>query len=193
MKRILLLLVLSIPLPACEDQCGNDVAKFFDVQNIQWQADKVSASGQSSSPLGNGESVSYLNLRLGFAVVASYYSLQKSANGQAFACSPAPGGYQGTSERVDSLVVFSRYDYDAAHPAGHSLNDLLALDETLSSRDIQITPRNIAKPDGQPVREISLRLKQAPTASSKQQFLVRYRQTNGEAYAAETPVLTIVP
>ncbi|NVO86074.1 hypothetical protein [Hymenobacter terrestris] len=193
MKKILLLLVLSIPLPACEDQCGSDVPRFFDVQNIQWQAERVSTSGLSGPVLRDGETVGRASLRLKFAVVVQYYSLQKATAGQAFACSPAPAGYQGTSERVDSLVVLSRYDYDAAHPAGRSLNDLLDLNEALSLQDVQITPRNIARPDGQPVQEIALRLKQAPTASAKQQFFVRYRQTNGEVYSAETPVFTIVP
>lgn len=193
MKRLFLILTLLIPLPGCEDQCGDDVAKFFDVQGIKWQADRVSLSGQTIGTLRSGETVDRASLQLRLAVVARYYSLQRTTAGQAFACTPAPLGYQGTSERVDSLVVLSRYDYDAAHPAGRPLNDLLKVDELLVLQGVQVTSRSIAKADGQPVQGLLLQLTQAPTASAQQQFIVRYRQTNGELYVAETPMITIVP
>lgn len=195
MKRLLSLLLLLFVAPAgavlesCtakDGDCSISFSEtFFDVQGLTLAATR--ATGQA---LTAGEALSAAELQLAVQLQVRYYSGQPVRTGwlpAAYACPPAPiPGYKGTTEVLDSLVVRSAYAYDAAHPAGTSLNDLL-----ISEHNGQPLPPVPAR-DTQPMLHAwPLRLRQGPSQAGPQQFVLRYRLTNGETYTARTPVFTL--
>ncbi|OGX86833.1 hypothetical protein BEN48_00240 [Hymenobacter glacialis] len=104
----------------------------------------------------------------------------------AYACSPVPAGSLGSVERMDSLSITSLYNYDAQHPAGTPLTDLLVVD---GRTRIPVPSRQNPL---EPFRFAEISLLNPPAATGPQQFRVYYRQTNGETYIAETDLITLV-
>jgi hypothetical protein len=121
---------------------------------------------------------------------ARFYSFRARPSGwlpAAYACEPSQlPGYSGTTEALDSLEVRCVYAYDAAHPAGSSVNDLLV--NQSSGRVLPAVPERGTKPE---LNGLPLQLAQAPAQAGPQQFALRYRLTNGETYTARTPVFTL--
>jgi hypothetical protein len=198
--RIGLLAVLTgLTLPACEllfgDRkyyCGGG-HQYRDVEGVELRAYQEPVGGNAAA-LQTGQSVVANRLRL-------YVSLQERGYGAA----PSRGGFVAWAdcispeytEEVDSVTIFSRYAYDARHPAGTSLNDIVQVVATVNS--------GVPSP-GTPVTLLSqvqppysaeawtvqaLKLTVAPAQAGTQQFRLRYHQTNGEVYEAETPLLTV--
>jgi hypothetical protein len=189
MRRPLLSLLFLLSLPACDllsgtDKCGGDSLPYYDVQGVRFWAMQPGQQVQS----GSTASVATLSLRLDLDV--RYYSAAPAPAGRflaaAMACDPAPPGFRGTTERIDSLVIRSRYDYDAQHPAGSSLNDILLVDNSTHS-----LAHHLQGGQKEPSQQLWLRLSAAPTRSATQEFVVRYRLTNGEVYTAATPAFRI--
>lgn len=193
MKKLLgTLLVLALaPLAAAiegcteRDKCRIDSSQaFFDVEGLHFTAQ------QRGQPVGAGESVAAADIRLVIELQARYYSQDRALSTwlpAAVACPPTPiPGYKGTSEVLDSVVVRCVYAYDAAHPGGAAVNDLL-----LTEEDAQPLPAAPARNTQPALYPQGLRLRQAPAQPGLQQFVVRYRLTNGEIYTARTPVFTL--
>jgi hypothetical protein len=181
-------------LPACDlfsgrDKCGSGKPEpYFDVQGMQ-----LVAYQQNNNVLISANSVVNLNeLRFRLYADVRYYSQTKTRSTgflpAAMACSPIDPGYKGSTERIDSLTITSRFDYDAQHPAGTALNDVLAVNYTPTS-----LREYLLNNEGKPEQHIYLTLGKAPTRAGSHQFVLRYRQTNGEIYTAETPVFTLRP
>lgn len=187
MKRIVgaLLLLAIAPIGAAIEgcnSCGSEgVPGFFDVQGLIFNAT------QQGRAIAAGESAAATDIQLLVRLQTRYYGQQPARSGwlpAAYACSPLDAGYKGSEEVLDSLVVRSAYVYDAAHPAGASLNDLL-VDQ---GNSLPLPPK--PAPNQMPYAPV-LRLRQAPSQVGLQQFVVRYRLTNGEIYTARTPVFTV--
>lgn len=100
----------------------------------------------------------------------------------AYACSPTRPAF---TEQLDSVVVRSRFDYDAQHPAGTPLNDLLDATSPYSSLTKPL-PAYLTEQQGRPDEQLNLRLRSGPTVAGRQQFVVRYRLRNGESYTAQS-------
>lgn len=164
------------------NSCGSEgVPAFFDVQGLGFNAI------QQGRAVAAGESAVVTDLQLVVQLQERYYGQQPARSGwlpAAYACSPLDAGYKGSEEVLDSLVVRSAYAYDAAHPAGASLNDLL-VDQ---GNSLPLPPK--PAPNQMPYAPV-LRLRQAPSQAGLQQFVVRYRFTNGEVHTAKTPVFTL--
>ena len=196
MKKVLsLLLLLAIaPLGAALDGCTEDSYKcgasqpdkFYDLQGLTLAAIRP-ATGQA---VAAGEEAAAADVLLEIQHQVRYYGTQPVRSGwlpAAYACPPTPyAGYKGTTEILDSLVVRSVFAYDAAHPAGAAINDLLLERETGKS-----LPPVPAPSTGPALFDVQLRFRQGPSQAGPQQFVVRYRLTNGETYTARTPVFTL--
>jgi hypothetical protein len=182
-------LLAGAVLEGCTDtnncQVGSPEA-FFDVQGVLLTAFRATTY-QLLSP---NESIAAADIRLEVRPQVRYYSFRACRAGwlpSAYACPPTPTpGYKGTSEVLDSLAVRCVYTYDAAHPAGSSLNDLL-----FNESDGQVLPPVPLRGTALEQQGLSLRLRRAPAQPGPQQFVVRYRLTNGETYTARTPVLAL--
>ncbi|MDB5235342.1 MAG: hypothetical protein JWR44_2335 [Hymenobacter sp.] len=191
MKKVLVtLLALALaPVGAAIEGCadkykcsvGSPLA-FFDVEGL------IFAVIHQGQVLAAGQSVAAAEISLAIQLQKRYYSqrpVRATWLPAAYACPPTPmPGYMGTSEVLDSLVVRCVYAYDATHPAGAIVNDLL------TNEYGQIVPP-VPASGTSPGYQQELRLRQAPAQAGPQQFALRYRLTNGEAYAARTPVFTL--
>jgi hypothetical protein len=195
MKKALSLLLLAIaPLGAALDGCtedkdkcsSNQPDKFYDLQGLTLAAIRP-ATGQSVTA---GETVTAAEVLLEIKHQVRYHATQPVRAGwlpAAYACPPTPyAGYKGTTEILDSLVVRSVFVYDASHPAGAAINDLLLEKET--GKPLPPVPAQHTSPA---LYGLQLRFRQAPAQAGPQQFVVRYRLTNGETYSARTPVFTL--
>ncbi|MBF9142258.1 hypothetical protein [Hymenobacter properus] len=186
------LLVLALaPLAAAVEGCAEKYTCNVDSSLALFDVEGLSLTAQQrGQPVAAGESVVAADLRLVLEPQVRYYSQNKGPGTwlpAAVACPPAPmPGYKGTREILDSLVVRCVYAYDASHPAGAVANDLL-LQEANSQLLPAVPPRD-TQPDLYP---LGLRLRQAPAQPGQQQFVVRFRLTNGEFYTARTPVFTL--
>lgn len=190
-KRLGLLLLVCCGVPAgtlllsCadEDSCGYDnVPRFYRTQAVEL----VARSLRTGQQLAANEPVASVDLLLAVQMQKTYYGRQPSKRWhlvpESYACPPTPApGYLGTQQLLDSVVVRSRYAYDAQHPAGTSLNDLLletGIGEPLPARASRST-------------EPHLKLQVPPATAGPQQFVVRYRLADGTVYIAQTPVLQL--
>ncbi|MBD2724021.1 hypothetical protein [Hymenobacter armeniacus] len=190
MKKLVgTLLVLALgptgaALEGCADKykCSVDTSlAYFDVDGLTF------AVLQRGEAVAAGQSVAAAEISLAIQLQKRYYSQRQAAAWlpAAYACPPAPmPGYRGTTEVLDSLVVRCVYAYDAAHPAGTVVNDLLAGDD---GKPLPLVPVPGTRPD----YPQQLRLRQAPSQAGPQQFALRYRLTNGEIYTARTPLITL--
>ncbi|WP_156109000.1 hypothetical protein [Hymenobacter sp. APR13] len=173
-------------LPACADEddaCRYDaVPRFYRTQAVAL----VASSQRTGQLLADNEPVAAADLRLAVQLQKTYYGHQPARRWQllpaAYACPPAPApGYLGTPQVLDSVVLRSRYPYDAQHPAGASLNDLLL--EADTGQPLPARASRSAEPQ--------LQLRVPPAAAGPQQFVVRYRLADGTMYSAQTPVLQL--
>ncbi|GAB3832001.1 hypothetical protein [Hymenobacter jeollabukensis] len=185
-RKMLLLGGLLLGLPACND-CGPFKQQYIDVNEARVLTERH-RPGTSVVVVGAGETVAATELRLQLLLLGPAYSAvsERAGGFAAVACEPADPQY---TETVDSLRVSSRYSFDATHPAGTSLNDLIQTDNGMSSlTDLLRTPQPVGR-----IRNERLRLAQAPASAGPQQFRVRVHLTNGEVYIVETPVLNVTP
>ena len=189
MKRLWLLLVALGIGPACQLACnstscgcgGPPKGGYYDIEGLSLVGLDNSGSG---TVLTAGNTVPLPQLRLRLTPITRYFTrLRSHPGGVAWACSPAPPAFV---EQLDSVLVRSRYAYDAQHPAGTPLNDVLSAYEygSLGLRDY------LQRQAGQPEEAMRLRLTAPPAAAGPQQFVVRYLLTNGEVYTAEPPSST---
>ncbi|GAB2958074.1 hypothetical protein GCM10027048_26170 [Hymenobacter coalescens] len=197
LKISLLAALLGFTLPACEllfgDQkyyCGGG-HRYVDVEGVELKAYR--------EPLGTSSMV----LETGQSIEASRLLLTINLRERRYGAAPARGGFVAWAdciqpeytEQVDSVSIRSRYAYDARHPAGTPLNDIVQLlphtgtgtPVTLLSQ-LQGTP---SSPEG--MSGLRCKLTVPPAQAGPQQFRLRYHLTNGEVYEAETPVLAVQP
>jgi hypothetical protein len=193
MKKYLLLAGLVFGIPACDpvgNPCGDVILPtYYDVQGLGAMLVRQPANAAAEA-LAPNASVASPELRLRLALQERYYTAARVPGlvAAAYACPPAaPAGVLGTLERTGSLAITSAHPYDAAHPAGASLLDLLA--DTPGSTFRQ--PSTQAPQE--PFRWLAFALQTPPAAAGPQRFRVYYRQTNGEVYTAETVTITLRP
>lgn len=189
MKKLLLIALVIVGLPAC-DTCGPFERQYVDVIGLSAVALRQ-AAGTTAQVLTAGQASPVAELKLLLNPDTRLYSAAPARTGgfAAVACEPADPTY---TELIDSIRVTSSYDFDAQHPAGTVLNDLLRLDNSyggaVSLSEVLRTPQSVPA-----LLRRNLQFSQTPTSSTTQQFRVRYHQTNGEVYTAETVPVTVQP
>lgn len=104
--------------------------------------------------------------------------------GSALACSPAPPGYNGSQEKIESLTVITLNDFDDNHHAGDTINDLVDFHDfsaRTSLNDFLSNNISFIKQEA-----LFLQLKAAPTLNPYFKSRLVLKLTNGEEYSAET-------
>jgi hypothetical protein len=194
MKKYVVLAALVAGMPACGllgNECGDPGPDtFYDVQGLEAGLAQQPA-GQPRAIVAAGASVASRDLRLILQLQERYYARAPAPGlvAAAHACDPvlAPAGSRGSAERVDSLSITSRHAYDARHPAGTSLADVVEWEGGAP------WPQPSRQAPQAPFRRAELVFRVPPAAAGPQQFRVYYRQTNGEVYTAETVAFTLRP
>lgn len=190
MKKYVAMAALVLGMPACGllgNECGRaNPATFYDVQGIEAFVTRQPMD-QPWATVAPGGVVASRELRLRVGLKERHYSVAPVQGfiPAAYACSPVPAGSLGSAERMDSLSITSLYNYDALHPAGTPLTDLLSVDGRLPF------PAPSRRNPLEPFRFAEISLLAPPASPGLQRFRVYYRQTNGEVYTAETEVITL--
>ena len=197
-KVILLtaLMVIGFVFPSCEkvtDSCdGIDVSdfRFFDIQGAD-------ALVFQHSPTGGFELVEPLdtivfreNTGLYVSYQADYHALRSSRDASfgwvasAMACSFI-GGYDGSkNERLDGLTVVTENDYDAEHPAGSSIVDLLEVQFELPNDTQPLNDYLANQTETIQSQVLQLNLLRAPASDGAFQFTIQVDLSTGEQYEA---------
>ena len=196
-RPVLALLTAALLLTlagACKKQCTNSCcnetfsASFYDVTGMVLVALDQGRTPALVLPSGGAAAAGSLALQVRPNVrLYSWQAPARPAAGglfpAAYACLPPSPTF---TEQLDSLTIRSRFDYDARHPAGTSLNDLLVATDEYRRLPLPL-PDYLTQYPGQLAIQLELRLASAPAQPGRQQFVVRYRLRNGETYTALTP------
>lgn len=192
------ILVVGFIMPGCLDDPGCDcsaISKFFDIEGIN---------------LGVGEQVGtdlsaayqWQDFRGQIAYQTTYYGDLQQENQQnkfltfsliptASACSCPPDGWKGSEEGIDSLIITTTYDYNAAFPAGSDLSNILELNFEGDNYELHqdfIVRNDIAIFEQQHI----YRLLQAPSNDNTPfQLTVEVMLDNGEVYEATTEEIVL--
>ncbi|WP_158010853.1 hypothetical protein [Hymenobacter lapidarius] len=178
-------------MPACGllgNECGRaNPATYYDVQGIEAFVTRQPMDQPWATVAPSGI-VASRELRLRVGLKERHYSVVpvQGFMSVAYACSPVPAGSLGSAERMDSLSITSLYNYDALHPAGTPLTDLLGVDGRPQF------PAPSRRNPLEPFRYAEISLLSPPVTTGPQQFRVYYRQTNGEVYTTQTAAVTVV-
>lgn len=189
-KKLLLFAILTLVLPACDLFCGDccnlGPAGKYDITGTVLTALRTDI-GRNAMVLGTNESIRSADLRLQIALNTQLTAFRSSGGGSvAYACSPADPEF---IEQLDSLAITSRFNFDAQHPAGTSLNDVFASFDWSENLNDYLR-QQAGRPSG---RLPLLTLRSGPAQAGPQQFRVFYRLTNGEEHTAETVPLLLQP
>ncbi|MBD0255876.1 MAG: hypothetical protein ICV83_09165 [Cytophagales bacterium] len=207
MKKLLLSLFLMFPLTRCGPNCGTGkVRPYYDLQEVNVVTAHVvrvtSPSGSSSlifPDLAAGRPVLPDSLALRVDGTVTYHASIREPFGrsawEAYACSPAPDGFEGSKESVKELTVRSEQDFDATHPAGSSLNEYFEYINTDDYTVDVVRRESVAEYTRRlplmPPRHFVLRLRMAPAQKAgSYTFTVHYELTNGEVYTARIDNIT---
>ena len=176
------LLCLSLLLPACEGPCPSPPT-FVDVVGLH-----VIPYNRTAVVLGNNPAVRAADLQMRLELVERLYSASPPRRGGFAAwadCIPPTPTY---TDQADSVRVTSRYDYDAQHPAGTSLNDIVRFSYGTPLPDVIQRPQPV-----QTFTRQSLVFTVPPARAGTQQFQVRLHLVNGEVHQGSTPAFTLQP
>lgn len=165
--------MVSGVLPSCEKPYCD--TRYLDVEGLTFVA-----RTSSPQPVAANEAVDSRELQLDIILQTRGYGLHLPRGGFSALADCLPPNY---TELGDSLVITSRFDYDRLHPAGAPLNDLLTLRTNLAGGE----PFQPYQADQRAIMFL-----QRPATPGPQQFRVRYRQTNGEVYSAETVLMHLL-
>ena len=208
MKKLVLSLFLLFPFNGCTS-CGlsnpsKDVKPYYDIQRFKAQPWQVTRLGNESygtvvsvKQVPEAQPIIADSLVIALMGEVTYYGQNEQLRGgggwAAYACDPMPSGFKGTTEEVQEITVRCDQDFDAAHPAGSSLNvyfDYFAGSPYSNLRTGNLNEFSKQLPV-QAAREFMLKLMKAPDQKTgTYTFTVEYALTNGEVLTARTRNIT---
>lgn len=200
MKQIflcMLVTLLSLGLSCNPDDCGDgpktEAKPFFRLTNVNVDITKITDTVEISGvktliieTITPQDTIAYNEFALRIAGQPEFYafhSLPFFSCQPSVACSPLPIVEAKSKEKPDSILIYSDSSFDAAHPAGSSLNDLFKSVDTLSK------PSNIARlyeANVQQTYKLALVAKPQP---KQIRFYIYFRQNNGVIFLTSTPTV----
>jgi hypothetical protein len=108
----------------------------------------------------------------------------------AYACKCAMDGSYGTTEKIDSIQIFSYYLFDSSSGVNESISKYFTVVTNVGNQ-VNLNEYMQSKPNPS-LFNLRLKLNTNPTASLKHQFTIVYKQTNGETYTAKTPLVEFI-
>lgn len=207
MRKILFLAFLISVVPVlvtgCCDSascCGEDLNPLPYYKITGWQSaivrvDTVTSGGYSNiTETEITDSIAYYKAGIRLSAQVNFYARVFSGESSLMACSPVPNGEKGSKETIASFQIVSASDFDAAHPAGSDLKDILTvrIKSYVDSNPPDSAPKLdeyiASKPN--PAMFYTLLFTKGPTASKKHVFTLNYSQSDGQRFTVTTPQLT---
>lgn len=173
------------------------VAPFFDVQNFELLHAKDSKI-QPKDFQGNVDAYGYnlvLNMFGPFHFGCHDILQERKENwnislmSSAMACSCIEPGWEGSKEIIKNITVTTANAFDADHPAGSNINDLVA---TVDNSGNLAPLGDFLKKNNSTIKRnlFYLRFTKWPQRSFKFKAKVKIELTNGEQYEAESTTVT---
>ncbi len=175
--------------------CGPFLGDYFDINGLEIVSYKVRGTN-SVEPILSNETVSFSNLSsiaLNFKV--DYLAAHNNSNSTSFfstlnACTCAQSGRLGSKkERLSNLSIITLNDFDTAHLANDTINDLFDYVTYNKKQDLNTflaTDTLFIKNTG-----LEFSLKTAPQINKQIKFKAIIKLSNGEVYIAENKQFTI--
>lgn len=193
-----LFLAAGFSMPNCVDcDCSKLTLPYFDIKGVQlllFKARECCSKSLVPYTAVEAEDLQQITLfyeaefltRLGGSPSeCKHWSWMPSL----WACSCEDPGYKGAKlEMLDTLVVTTLYDYDANHPAGSALNDLLRINDHTGHTPLDVF---LAKPQTLiPSQWNQLSLVNAAQVRDTFQVHVTLKLSNQETYqATSVPII----
>ncbi|MEO0898390.1 MAG: hypothetical protein AAFY71_18395 [Bacteroidota bacterium] len=211
MRTIKIIATLSLFLglfgvPGCGlDPCGGDLPDplpFFDIEDMRV---KVSKEDPFRVDIVNEDTLLYsalrdFQIRFGVNYVAQHQPfnplpLMLPFTTSSFACSPIPGGYEGSKEEIlTDISITTLFDYDDDHPTGSSINDLFEIDQLHATSTANLPVDSFLIEQTKPIvdKNLLLYLSQAPAENGDVAFRIKVEFSTGEVYEDETPQFWLI-
>lgn len=190
MKKVFWIFTVAIALNIYSCCNCDEVKKYFDVNGFSAKGYKM---GQTVS-LDSTEKVNLEEYYIDLTFNKTYYSeciqqfdFSNLLFTNAYACKCAMDGSYGSTEKIDSIQIFSSYLFDSLTGVNESISKYFTVITNVGSQ-INLNEYTQSKPNPS-LYYLRLKLNTKPTASLKHQFTIVYKQTNGETYIAKTPLI----
>ena len=178
---------LLLVLPACDEtDCSSFPATFVDVEGVNL----IPYSRQISTLL-TGQVVRANDLLLRLELRERQYSASRPSRGGFAAWADCSYPVPAYTEKIDSILVTSRSDYDAQHPAATALNDLIRITYRggdIALQDLLATPQGV-----EVIKNQHLTVTAPPARSGTQQFQVRIHLVGGEVQESTIATVDLQP
>jgi hypothetical protein len=190
MKKVFWIMAIAIALNIYSCCNCDEVKKYFDVNGFSAEGYKM---GQTSK-LDSTTKVNFEEYYIDLTFNKSYYSECKQQYdfssllfNNAYACKCAMDGSYGSTEKIDSIQIFSSYLFDSSMAVNENISKYFTVITNVGSQ-INLNEYTQSKPNPS-LFYLRLKLNTKPTSSLKHEFTIVYTQTNGETYSAKTPLI----
>lgn len=195
-----LFVLLSPLLYQCGDSfhCGGDASPFFDITALTAGNAAVEVEdafyGIMRAEALPGDTIGVTSNAYAIWITASanyYGAVRPDWGGTIWACSPSEPGYEGSKERVKTLIVTSNADFDAAHPPDSNLNEFFNIvpeSPTSYFKDSEEDLNTWLITSPMPAQQFLLRLKEnVQPETLLHQFQIYYEHEDGEIFEFTLP------
>jgi hypothetical protein len=180
MKKKILLFLLLLNIAGLIDACECPPERYFDYTALTIESKVFVESDQDLLLHVNPQDIYYLtensgNFKLGFGM-------------ECYATSVCDKGYDGEKYPLTGISVVSNSDFDSAHPAGSSLNDLIkvyytdAQDET----SLVLLSQHLISD----INPYYLFIEARPTILNSHTFTVSFTKSNNETASGSSSQIT---
>jgi len=190
MKKVFWIFTVAIALNIYSCCNCDEVKKYFDVNGISAKGYKTGQTGSLDSTAKVSLEEYYIDLTFNktyFSECKQQFDFSNLLFTNAYACKCAMDGSYGSTEKIDSIQIFSSYLFDSLTGVNESISKYFTVITNVGSQ-INLNEYTQSKPNPS-MFYLRLKLNTKPTASLKQQFTIVYKQTNGETYVAKTPLI----
>jgi hypothetical protein len=180
MKKKMLLLLLLLNVAGLIDACECPPERYFDYTALIIESKVFVESDQDLVLNVNPHDIYYLtensgNFKLGFGM-------------EWYATSVCDKGYDGEKYPLTEVSVISDSDFDTAHPAGSSLNDLIKVyytDEHGETSLVLLSQHLISD-----INPYYLFIEARPTTSNSHTFTISFTKSNNETASGSSSQIT---
>lgn len=194
----LLFWVGLVAIPSCNRypcNCPDIPEKYIDIEGVSGDIAKKSTTGPIAVQVGD---------KLSWSELVSFYARYKtrkydyqspaellpSFGMAAHACDCPTPGYLGTQEKLKYMTVETVYAFDATHPAGSVINDLVSM--KIFPNPIPLNDYFSKGPTPYGGDSLEFILTKSPANKGPFALGITAELDNRESYTAQTPLIDLI-
>ncbi len=187
-----------LALPGCFRCDCPEQKPFVDINGLYAGAAKKSTTGPIAVKAGDklswdelvflsaGYRVRYYANRLPLKSVSPHWG------SVVYACKCNEDGSAGTTEKAKYMTVKTVHDFDAAHPAGSVVDELIAFIIYPNPARTPLTDYFLKGPVPYTMERLQFVVTKAPTNKGPFALDITVELDNGERYTAQTPIIDLI-